>query len=218
MTTHRTLSINKIMSAAVFICAALITSLFVYHLSKKPVQANINAENGVLFSLPRELKPFSLINANGLTFSEKDFYQHWTLLFFGFTHCASICPTTLEMLNRAYGKLHDAHPNLQVVLISLDPERDKPAILAHYVQSFNPAFIGASGKRQDLRKLQSELGIYAMKDTNRTTVNYQLQHTPSILLINPQGKWVGLFNNRMKPSQFVTVVNHGIRLAESSSR
>lgn len=202
MQTKPAISTNKIIIFVVFIAAAIMTSLFVFHMSQKPKQSMLAEGEGTLFPVARDIKAFEL-SAGNKAFTQKDFLNHWTLLFFGFTHCNSVCPTTLEMLNRVYIKLQDTYPNLQVVLISLDPDRDSPEKLTQYTHSFNPKFIGVTGKIQNLRKLQSQLGIYSARE-NESENNYQLQHTASILLINPQGKWAGLFRYGMNPDQFAS--------------
>ncbi|MBV9576224.1 MAG: SCO family protein, partial [Gammaproteobacteria bacterium] len=105
--------------------------------------------------------------------------------------------------------LHAQYPNLQVVLISVDPERDTPTSIAHYTQSFHPDFIGVTGKIVELRKLQSQLGIFAARD-EAAGEQYQIQHTSSILLINPQGKWAGIFKFGMTPQELTQSVETSI--------
>lgn len=211
MTTTK-ISNHKIIVFIVFICCALMTSLFVYHANQKPVSHDLSPDIGMLFQVPRDIKSFELINANQQKFSEKDFYQHWTLLFFGFTHCASVCPSTLDVLNRVYPELKSRYPNLQVVLVSVDPDRDSPESLLKYIQAYNTDFTGVTGKIQDIRKLQSQLGIYSARE-NTSTNDYQIQHTASIMLINPRGKWSGLFKFGIKPDDLAkgieTGINHG---------
>lgn len=209
-TSQPTISNNKIIIFVVFVCAALITSLFVYHMSHKEKLNVIAPEDGTLFTASRQIKSFDLLTDENKPFTQQDLRNHWTLLFFGFTHCSSICPTTLDMMNRAYKTLHAAHPDLQVVLVSLDPERDTASALTQYTHSFNPAFIGATGKIQEVRKLQSQLGIFSARDN--TGDNYQIQHTSSILLINPKGEWNGLFKSGMKPEQFAQVVDKSLQV------
>lgn len=200
----------KIVTFIVFICAALFASLFVYHASQKQASNVVSANgNSVLLPVGRDLKPVQLVNANGKDFTERDFNGRWTLVFFGFTHCSSVCPITMEMISKAYPALHEAIPNLQVVLVSLDPERDDKATLSKYVQSFHPEFIGVSGKIENVRKFQSKLGIYSAREENSGS-NYQLQHTSSIMLINPEGKWVGMFKFGMNPEEFSKEVKSGV--------
>jgi protein SCO1/2 len=211
MQNTQNFSTNKIIVLVVFICAAIITSLFVFHSrNKQSVQSLLSPEVGIIFPVARDIKPFKLESANQQLFSQQNLLHHWTLLFFGFTHCSNVCPTTLEMINRVYHQLQPDYPNLQVVLISVDPERDTPESLASYTQAFNPKFMGVTGKIQELRKLQSQLGIYSAREPQSSdstdgnnNSNYQIQHTSSILLINPQGKWAGLFKYGLNPDQFV---------------
>jgi protein SCO1/2 len=201
--------IHKIVFFVVFISAAIMASLFIFHASQKRAAA-LPPEVGLVFTAPRDIKPFKLVSADQSAFTEKNLKQHWTLLFFGFTHCASVCPASLEMISRAYPALHDAYPNLQVVLASVDPERDTPQALTTYTQKFHSDFIGITGEAQELRKLQSQLGIYSARDEASSAADYQVQHTPSILLINPQGKWAGLYKFGLKPDEFVKGVKVGI--------
>ncbi len=98
-------SINKIITFVVFLSAALISSLFIYHM-RAPHQPLIDADSGMLFPVARNIKPFKLVSAQNEIFDEKNFANHWTLLFFGFTHCASICPVTLDLLQKVYPDLH----------------------------------------------------------------------------------------------------------------
>src|SRR3990167_238552 len=157
------LSLPKIIILVMIISATLITSLFVFHLRNPKQPINLSNDKGMLFPFARDIKPFELATENA-SFTQNNFRNHWTLLFFGFTHCSSICPITLAMLNRAYDNLHKMYPDLQVVLVSLDPERDTPSVLNHYARSFNQNFIGVSGKIQAIRKLQSQFGIYSNRD------------------------------------------------------
>jgi len=203
------LSTIKIFTLLAFLCAAIMTSVIVFHLNHKPVQLT-SSENTLLFPVARDIKDFSLVNANETPFTQQDFLGHWTLLFFGFTRCPMVCPTTLHMLSNSYDQLHAKYPNLQVVLISLDPERDSTKVLANYTASFNKNIIGVSGKIQDLRKLQSQLGIYSERNETENG-GYTLEHTSSIMLISPQGKWVGMFKFGMRPNTFINEFNASMK-------
>jgi len=214
MSETKTFSTNKIIVLVVFICAAIITSLFVYHTSHKPNAPLLANNDGIIFPVPRDLKPpVDLYTSNKEKLPKNVFLHHWTLLFFGFTHCNNICPTTLDKLNRVYSQLLATTPNLQVVFISLDPERDTPDLLNKYVHSFNPAFIGATGKPQALRKLQSQLGVFSARETTESDPShYQIQHTPSILLIDPFGRWAGMFSGGLAPDTLATLFTQNVKL------
>lgn len=204
------MTVNKVIVLLVFLCAAMMTSVFIFRMSHKATPT-YSSNNGMVFAVARDIKPFELVSADGNKFTQKNFYGHWTLLFFGFTHCANICPTTLDMINHAYTELHTKYPTLQVVLISLDPERDSVERLAEYTHSFNANFIGVSGKIQELRKLQSQLGVYSARETTNTNGNYQLQHTSAIMLINPKGQWAGLYKYGMKPEIFAREFDESVK-------
>ncbi len=207
MQNNQTVSLNKLIGLIIFVCAALITLLFVFHWSQPAKQKLVNGDITV-FSVARDIQPFALTTADNQSFTQKDFLNHWTLLFFGFTHCSSICPTTLDLMSRVYSQLHASYPNLQVVLVSLDPERDTPTALKKYTTSYNSSFIGATSNIQDLRKLQSQFGIFSARD-DASGNDYQIQHTSSIMLVNPQGKWAGLFRFGMNVEQFVNAYTQG---------
>jgi protoheme IX farnesyltransferase len=145
-----------------------------------------------VFPEPRELKPFRLTTANG-PFSQADLKQHWTLLFFGFTHCSDVCPTTLATLKELYQTLHPQLAELQIVFVSIDPQQDSPARLQAYVKNFNSDFIAATGTTEELHTLEQQVGIF-VEDSS-------MVHTSSVLLINPQGKWAALLPYGMRATQ-----------------
>lgn len=202
MSNANKFSTQTIFTLLAFVCAAIMMSLFIFHLTHKPAPIKAASDNSLLFPVPRDIKEFSLVTSKEQPFTQQDLKHHWTLLFFGFTHCPNVCPTTLSMLSKAYEQLHNTYPDLRIVLVSLDPERDNTKALAEYTANFNPDIIGVSGKIQELRKLQSQLGIYSERN-DEDNGTYTLQHTSSIMLINPQGQWVGMFKFGMNPAEFV---------------
>jgi protein SCO1 len=213
MPTEQPIATNKLIVFLVFICAAIMTSVFVYHMNHKAPGIISSEQNSVVFAAARDIKPVELFTANHEKLPKTFFFHHWTLVFFGFTHCSSICPTTLDKLNRVYTELQPTHPALQVLFISLDPERDTPQSIQQYVNSYNSHFIGATGSLQELRKLQSQLGIFSLRDnTSANKKDYQLQHTTSILLIDPEGKWAGMFNSDASLTELSALVQKQIKL------
>lgn len=216
MQKNNLLSINKIILILALICITLIASLFITHLRSQSSQITHINNDAMIFPIARDIKPFTLLSMNNKKFTQNDLLGRWTLLFFGFTHCSNICPLTLGRLAKTYNQLKVSRPNLQVVFISLDPARDTPGALTRYIHAFNKHFIGVTGKIQTIHQLESQLGIMSIPDAmTMHTKNYQLQHTTSILLMNPQGKWAGLFNTEATPEQFTKTVAHTIKLASS---
>lgn len=154
--------------------------------------------HGTLLTQPREIKPFNLMGIDGRTFNNASLQGHWTLLFFGFTSCHSVCPLTMAELGQMYRLLHNQHVQSlpQVVMISLDSERDTAERLAQYVHTFNAEFYGARGNEHDVAQLAHELGVaYATIQTQNknTQQSYDIEHTGTIIMVNPQGKVTAFF-------------------------
>lgn len=154
----------------------------------------------------RPLPKFSLVDHNGETFGKPRVKDHWSFLFFGYTHCPDICPTTLNALDQAMQTIEknseDADP--RVVFISVDPARDTPEKLQDYVSYFNPEFIGVTGEPAALRTLTSDLGIVSAKilnprDSKNDPDNYLVDHSASIMLIDPQGRLAAVFGAPHEP-------------------
>ena len=122
--------------------------------------------DGTILSKSRRIHPFQLTDETGKSFSNTNLKGHWTLMFFGFTNCGYVCPTTLSALGKMYTNL-SAHlpPALlpQVVMVSVDPERDSVQRLKAYVKTFNPAFVGVRGSIEQTKTLANQMSVVFMK-------------------------------------------------------
>lgn len=197
-------SIPKIIFILSLCFILLMFSVLAYHAYHSNDSKKLYTSGNVtLFPSSRTIKPFELASSKNESFKNKNLLNHWTLMFFGFTHCSSICPENLTLLNKVYQALSKTYPELQVVLVSLDPDRDNTNRLRAYTQSFNPNFIGVTGKLASIRQLQSQFGIISARDEMSSSSNYQLQHTASILLINPKAQWAGLFRYGLNPKELI---------------
>jgi len=147
------------------------------------------------FVLPRDGKlipAFELNDGDGQTFDLSSLKGHWTLLFFGYTHCPDVCPTALSTLSTIYEgleKTRDGGDEVDVVFVSVDPERDKPAQLKEYVGYFNPAFVGVTGEPDTLASFSRVLGAVYAKAKGTESSGYLVDHTAAIFLINPEGRY-----------------------------
>ncbi len=158
-------------------------------MSKEELQIN----GAIVLDKPRIFSDFELEDHRGALFNNERFQGVWSIVFFGFTHCPDICPTTLAMLNDTYSKLKDSEKErLQVVMISLDPERDTVEKLAEYVPYFNPEFTGVTGNKHLIRRLTAELNV-AYNQVPLSDDDYTVDHSTQLILINPMGHYHGFF-------------------------
>lgn len=156
--------------------------------------------HGTLLDKPRTILPFSLTSTQNTSFDRASLQGHWTMMFFGFTHCGSICPTTMATLGKMYRLLETQHvsPLPHVVMISIDPKHDSLDTLKQYVKGFHPAFEGARGSDAATEQLTKELGIaYAVIEHDKTSDRHydNIEHSGAIMLFNPQGNLVAFFTS-----------------------
>lgn len=145
---------------------------------------------------PREIPPFELVNQEGERWGPENLQGQWSLLFFGFTHCPDICPGTLFDLHRLQDQLQKGRSlvDSEVVFVSVDPERDTPARLKEYVAYFSPEFTGVTGSHEQLQPLTRKLGIaYRIAEHAEGSADYSVDHSASVLLMDPQGRLYGVF-------------------------
>ena len=150
---------------------------------------------GLLWPDPPRIPAFALRTAQGAVLDQSALKGRWTLMFFGFTHCPDVCPTTLSTLKRATQQLQ-AVPAFashgQVLFVSLDPERDTPEKLASYVSYFDPGFRAATGDDAALDALTRPLGVIRAKVPGADG-EYTFDHTASIFLVDPDLRVLALF-------------------------
>ena len=158
-------------------------------MSKEELQIN----GAIVLDKPRIFSDFELTDHRGEVFKLDRMKGIWTIVFFGFTHCPDICPTTLAMLNETYSKLKDSEKEkLQIVMISLDSERDTVEKMAEYVPYFNPEFTGVTGNKHLIRRLTAELNV-AYNQVPLSGDDYTVDHSTQLVLINPMGHYHGFF-------------------------
>lgn len=150
--------------------------------------------DGLLWPDPPVIPALNLVRDDGTAFHLADLRGKWSLLFFGFTHCPDVCPTTLSILAQvhtalqkvpAYGKQG------QVVFVSVDPQRDTPAQLANYVHYFHKDFIGVTADEADLKPLTRALGVLFMK-VAQGGPQYSVDHSAGVFFIDPAGRLVSV--------------------------
>jgi protein SCO1/2 len=152
----------------------------------------LSANGAIQFSKPRIIAPFALTDINGQPFTLDQLKGKWTVVFFGFTSCPDICPVTLSVLNKWYTALDKGFPaKTQVVMITVDPERDTPDALRAYLKHFNPNFIGVTGELASIRALTDQLNVAFNRSSD--AADYSVDHSSHLVLINPYGHYHGIF-------------------------
>lgn len=136
--------------------------------------------------------PFELQGPDGQRVTEQSFEGQWLLVFFGFTRCADVCPTTLTQIAKLLDGLGEQGARLQPLFISLDPERDTPEVLADYTAFFDERILGLTGSPEQIRQVADAYGVYVRKVPMGDT--YMLDHTGSVYLMNPAGELVSLIS------------------------
>lgn len=148
--------------------------------------------HGVYLSLPASPPVFHLTDHTGKPFTSANLKGHWTLVFFGFSHCAMVCPVTLAALREMYETLQLALGVAklpQIVFVSIDPERDTLQRLNEYISAFHPRFIGARADRQETESLMRQLRVVSMKmQMEDDAGRYSFDHSSDIFVFNPAGQ------------------------------
>ncbi|WP_206997301.1 SCO family protein [Trinickia mobilis] len=152
---------------------------------------------------------FSLPDSSGKVRTLADYKGKAVVLFFGYTHCPDVCPTTMAELSQAMQQLGPDAQRVQVLFVTFDPARDTPALLAQYVPAFNPSFVGLRpADDAQLAKVTKDFRIYYAKVPGKTPDSYTMDHTAASYVFDPSGK-LRLF---VRDGQGVTPWVHDLKL------
>lgn len=160
------------------------------------------SESGIfLFDSPRGIPEVDMLSAAGGSWGKDDLIGQWDLLFFGYTFCPDICPTTMAELKQLVGALPAATAEqLRVTMVSVDPNRDTPEQMQQYLGFFNADFHGATGDPQELATLARALSIAYIEPDTRSE-NYLVDHSGQVVIVNPAGQYVGFLRPPLRPQE-----------------
>lgn len=133
-------------------------------------------------------RDFELVDHNGKLRHLTDFRGKIVVMFFGFTHCPDVCPTTLAEFNAALGKLGDAASRVQVLFVTVDPERDTPDVLRAYVTAFNGEFLGLTGTSDQIAEVAREFKIVYRKAPGSSPDSYSVDHSAGTYILDEKGR------------------------------
>src|SRR3954470_5913714 len=184
--TTRLLLILSAFLAGLVLCFAVV--LLVTGRGPAPLASQIAAIGG----------PFKLTDQNGKTISDQDLKGHPSLVFFGFTHCPEICPTALADISQIIDMLGPDGSKVNALFVTVDPERDTPAVLKDYLSSFNPRLIGVGGDAEALAAVAKAYRVYYKKVPLKDG-DYTMDHTAIVYLMDKNGQFVAPFSLRRRP-------------------
>ena len=181
--------------AGVLLFMTVVVTSFIHRVGEPRIMslAETRANGLFLFDTPRDPGEFSLIDHHGSPFTREDLIDQWTLIFFGFTHCPDICPTTMAELAELKAQLVGTEANdARVVMLSVDPARDTPERLAQYAPYFHTDFIGVTGDFTDILSFAQRLNA-PFRKVSEPDGAYQMEHSANVMLMNPRGDYHGFF-------------------------
>lgn len=145
--------------------------------------------HGVTLQSPRPTENFTLMTSAGEPMQLSDFRGKYVLVYFGYTYCPDVCPITMNDLAAMARELGDRRmEDVQVLFISVDPERDTPEHLASYLPHFHPEFLGMTGTVDQIQPVASQFGIFFESHGGSGAAGYLVDHTSAVTLIDPQGR------------------------------
>ena len=172
---------NSIIFLVLGIAAIIMLGVLAVYWLRPPVL------HGTVLQAPDLPADFTLINEQGQETQLRDFQGKWTLLYFGYTFCPDVCPTTLADLRTMNVALGDKADDAQVVFVSLDPARDTPERMAAYTDAFDPTFMGLTGSPEAIDAAATGFGVFYQKHEVEGASGYLIDHTSTVALIDPKG-------------------------------
>ena len=159
-------------------------------------------QNAVMYPAPRPIPEFHLDQANGQPLDLAFWRGRWNVVYFGYTSCPDVCPTTLAVFKQAWKDLGVLKEKVRFDFVSVDPQRDTKEQLAKYVAFFSPDFIAATGTDEELTKITRALGLMYARTTDANGA-VAVDHSGSAVIIDPQGRLVGMFRPPFTAPQIV---------------
>jgi protein SCO1 len=202
---------NKIIYTAILCICIVAISFYDFKMHELP-----QPEHALYYPEGKEIKGFNLTDHHGKSFSKDQLMNKWSLVFLGYTSCPHICSPTLQNLHFIYKDLKRVAHNSEVLLISVDPKRDSQAVLSQFISYFNPNFKALRAEHDVLFPLVRNLGLsYAFTEPEaeevaersseqtlaKTNAFYWVDHSASLILLNPEGKISAVFKPEKRSDQ-----------------
>ena len=191
---------------------AILLGLTVYKYVDKLLLSpqQLSSKGVVVFDPPREIKLGELIKHNNKPLTQADFKGQWSLIYFGYTFCPDICPTSLRVMSQLDTKLRNDSPDLAAkmgyMMITVDPKRDTASKLSQYVPYFSPDFVGVTGSIKDIYEITRQFNIAFTPVVDSEDEFYFLDHSAHLVIVNPQGDYHGFIRAPLEPKKLELVM------------
>ncbi len=184
----------------IIVIAALLGA-WLSHVISSINHATPSLQTGTLITPPRAVSEFALQDTHGNAVSQSSFANHWSVLFFGYTSCPDVCPTTLAQLATTHKALSDlpVESQPQFIFVSVDPHRDTIEKLSAYLNYFSPDFIGFTGAQPQIDALTKSIGVPVMIQLAQDG-SYTVDHSASLFIINPQQQLAAVLSPPFQPA------------------
>ena len=148
---------------------------------------------GMAVDPPRDMPTFVFTKADGSRFTTAPEPGRPMVLFFGYTHCPDVCPTTLADWKRVRATLGDDAKSVRFVFVTVDPDRDTPAVAERYARMYDPSFVGVSGDAITTSRIMDAFGVAAAREPGTNATGYLVSHSSQVFLVDSHGKLVALY-------------------------
>ena len=159
--------------------------------------------------------PFSLVNQDGAQVSDRDFAGRYRLMYFGYAYCPDVCPVDLQKLMAGYAALEKSDPGVAAkiapIFVSVDPDRDKPAVLKQYVAAFHPKLTGLTGTPEQVAAAAKAYAIIYSKEGEQGADDYLMNHSRLAYLFGPKGEPIALVPHDGTPAQIAAELKRWVR-------
>jgi protein SCO1/2 len=140
---------------------------------------------------------FALVDQTGKAVTDENFAGRWQLVFFGFTYCPDVCPTTLATVSAVLDELGDDADQIAPLFVTVDPERDTPAVMAEYLANFDPRIVGLTGAPEEIKAAAKAFRVYYAKvDEDDLPGGYTMDHSAFLYLMDPDGDYAAHFSHQ----------------------
>ncbi len=148
---------------------------------------------GLVVDPPRDLPTLEFLQAEGGTYQTTPEKNHLMVFFFGYTHCPDVCPTTLADWNRVKDRLGEKAERVRFIFVTVDPERDTPAVVERYAKQYDESFVGLSGDSLTTARIMDAFGVAAFREEAQTASGYLVSHSAQVFLVNDKGHLVTFY-------------------------